>query len=303
MNEIRAAIEAVVKVHMSINYRTMNAKPRLIKETCIAGAVLDRTVKLTYGCVSGRSRKHRENPTPKEVQDNNDRIAIRKLARVINANFGPGDYHVVLTDAKGMSEEEAIKERQLFLRRMRREYRKAGSEMKAVWTTEMDPRSHHHLVMSSIDINRIVSQWPHGRVNVMPLDDARDYTKLAEYFIKQTNAAFRDPSRATRQRYGRTRNLEDPVIVKQEARVSDLNRNHIKPVKGYHLDPDSIEEYVNPITGIPTLTYRMIADDAVSKNGSYRRRMRGKKIREESFARFQALRQTEFSDLFEWGYL
>lgn len=281
----------------------MKTKPRLIKETCIAGAVLDRTIKLTYGCVRGKARKKKENPTPKQVQDNNDRIAIKKLARVINANFGPGDYHVVLTDAKGMTEAEALKERKLFLRRMRREYKKAGSEMKAVWATEMDPRSHHHLIMSSIDIQQIVRQWPHGRVNVLPLDDARDYTKLAEYLIKQTNEAFRDPSRATRQRYGRTRNLEDPVLVKQEARASDFNINKIRPVKGYHLDPDSIEEYTNPITGIPTITYRMIADDAVQKNAAYRKRIRGRKIKEESFARFQALKQTEFSDLFEWEFI
>lgn len=281
----------------------MKTKPRLIKETCIAGAVLDRTIKLTYGCVRGKTRKKRENPTPKQVQDNNDRIAIKKLARVINANFGPGDYHVVLTDAKGMTEEEALKERKLFLRRMRREYKKAGSEMKAVWATEMDPRSHHHLIMSNIDIQAIVKQWPHGRVNVLPLDDARDYTKLAEYLIKQTNEEFRDPSRATRQRYGRTRNLEDPVLVKQEARASDFNINKIRPVKGYHLDPDSIEEYTNPITGIPTITYRMIADDAVQKNAAYRKRIRGRKIKEESFARFQALKQTEFSDLFEWEFI
>lgn len=281
----------------------MKVKPRLIKETCIAGAVLDRTIKLTYGSVRGKSRKKKENPTPKQVQDNNDRIAIRKLARVINANFGPGDFHVVLTDAKGMTEEEALKERQLFLRRMRREYKKADSEMKAVWATEMDPRSHHHLIMSGIDIQKIVRQWPHGRVNVLPLDDARDYTKLAEYLIKQTNTAFRDPSMATRQRYGRTRNLEDPVVVKQEARACDFDINKIRPVKGYHLDPDSIEEYTNPITGIPTLTYRMIADDAVQKNAAHRKRWRGKRIKEESFARFEALKQTEFSDLLEWGFL
>lgn len=281
----------------------MKVKPRLIKETCIAGAVIDRTIKLTYGCVNGKSRKKRENPTPQQVQDNNDRIAIRKLARLINANFGPGDIHVVLTDAIGMTEEQALAERKKFLRRMRREYKKLGREMKAVWATEMDPRSHHHLIMSGIDIELIMKQWPYGRVKLFPLDGDRDYTQLADYFIKETNAAFRDPSRATRQRYGRTRNLEDPVVVKQEARASDFNVNSIKPIKGYHIIPDSIEEYTNPITGIPTITYRMIADDAVPKNAAYKKRLRGKKIREESYARFQALRQTEFSDLFEWGYL
>lgn len=292
-----------MKVHTSINYTTtMKQKPQLIKETCIAGAVIDRTIKLTYGCVRGKKRRKRENPTPEQVQKNNDRIAIRKLARLINANFGPGDLHVVLTDASGMSEREALKERQNFLRRMRREYRKAGSDMKAIWATEMDPRSHHHLVMSGIDINVIARQWPHGRVKVLPLDNARDYTKLAEYLIKETNDAFRDPSRATKQRYGRTRNLEDPVIVRQAVRECDFNINKIKPVKGYHLDPDSIEEFTNPITGIPTITYRMIADDAVKKNAAYRRRMRGKKIKDESFKRFEALRQTEFSDLFEWVF-
>lgn len=281
----------------------MKAKPRLIKETCIAGAVLDRTIKLTYGSVNGKFRRKKENPTPEKVQENNDRIAIRKLARVINANFGPGDVHVVLTDAEGMTEEEALKERALFLRRMRREYKKLGVEMKAVWTTEMTPRSHHHMIMSRIDYRIIDRQWKHGRVKFFPLDGSRDYTKLAEYFIKETSAAFRDPARATRQRYGRTRNLEEPVIIRQAARAQDFNINSIRPVKGYHLDPDSLQEYTNPITGIPTITYRMIADDAVAENAAHRKRVRGKKVKDESFARFEALRQTEFSDLFEWGFL
>ena len=47
----------------------------------------------------------------------------------------------------------------------------------------------------------------------------------------------------------------------------------------------------------------MIADDAVAKNAAHRKRVRGKKVKDESFARFEALRQTEFSDLFEWGFL
>ena len=260
----------------------MKAKPRLIKETCIAGAVLDRTIKLTYGSVNGKFRRKKENPTPEKVQENNDRIAIRKLARVINANFGPGDVHVVLTDAEGMTEEEALKERSLFLRRMRREYKKLGMEMKAVWTTEMTPRSHHHMIMSRIDYRIIDRQWQHGRVKFFPLDGSRDYTKLAEYFIKETSAAFR---------------------IRQAARAQDFNINSIRPVKGYHLDPDSLQEYTNPITGIPTITYRMIADDAVAENAAHRKRVRGKKVKDESFAKFEALRQTEFSDLFEWGFL
>lgn len=282
-----------------------NTKPRLVKETCIAGAVIDRTIKLISGSANGRRRKERKNPTPEGTQKNNDRIAIRKLTRLINANFGPGDSHLVLTYEKRVDEETALKELKKLKRNLQNDCKKQGIELKCIWATELDPRAHHHLIINttSVSMEMIKRRWKCGRFNLLPLDGDRNYWKLADYIVKQTNEAFRDPNKAIRQRYGRTRNLEEPVIVRQPARARDFNIRNLEPIKGYQIDEDSIQEYVNPITGIPTIYYTMTAIDALPRlSGKYRGR-NSRIVKDESFSRFEALRQTEFSDLFEWGYV
>ena len=285
----------------------MNTKPRLVKETCIAGAVIDRTIKLVYGSVGGRTRKEKTNPTPEAVQLNNDRIAIRKLTRKMNANFGPGDSHIVLTYRDPVKEETAIKELKLFLRRFKRDCSKAGIELKCIWTTELDKRAHHHLLVNTSDgitIEMIRKQWRNGNPKLMPLDDDRNYWRLADYFIKETNHHFRDEKKQMKQRYGCTRNLESPVIVRQPAKASEFKTIDIKPIKGYQIDEDSIQEYINPITGIPTIYYTMTAIDAIPRcAGRWRGGKKARVVKDESFSRFEELRQTEFSDLFEWDFL
>ena len=98
----------------------MNARPRLVKETCIAGRVIDRTIRVTHGVVAGKKRSEKKNQTPESVQKNNDRIAILNLTRKINANFGAGDGHLILTYAKEPDHEEARHCFELFRRRLQR---------------------------------------------------------------------------------------------------------------------------------------------------------------------------------------
>ena len=139
---------------------------------------------------------------------------------------------------------------------------------------------------------------------LMPLDDDRNYWRLADYFIKETNHHFRDEKKQMKQRYGCTRNLESPVIVRQPARASEFKTIDIKPIKGYQIDEDSIQEYINPITGIPTIYYTMTAIDDIPRcAGRWRGGKKSRIVKDESFSRFEELRQTEFSDLFEWEFL
>ena len=93
---------------------------KVIRETCIAGAVIDRTVKASFP--HGGARRPKSKPTSEAVRKNNDRIAAKKLTRLINANFMPGDLHVTLTYAEVVNVEKANHELDLWLRRMRREY-------------------------------------------------------------------------------------------------------------------------------------------------------------------------------------
>lgn len=283
----------------------MKAKPRLVKETCIAGRVIDRTIRITHGVVGGKKRAERKNPTPESVRKNNDRIATLILTRKINANFGPDDGHLILTYAKEPTHEEARRYFDLFKRRLQRKAKKAGIEVRMVWATELDSRIHHHVVISRIDLALIRECFTWGRVKWIPLDEESNgnYYRLAEYIIKETAEHFRDPASQTKQRYSCTRNLESPIIVRQPASPKEFNIDKIKPIKGYVIDEDTIIEFENPINGCPTISYMMTAIDPEPRLKKWRGGKNARKVRQESLVTFEQLRQMEFSDLFEWDYL
>lgn len=283
----------------------MKDKPKLIKETCIAGRVIDRTIRVTHGVVAGKKRAGKTKPTSESVQRNNDRIAMMNLSRKINANFGADDGHLILTWKEVPTQEEAEHAFGLFRRRLQRKCKKIGTEVKMVWSTELQSRIHHHIVINRIDLALIRECWTWGRVKWIPLDNESNgnYYKLAEYIIKETAENFRDPDSQTKQRYSCTRNLESPIIIRQPASPKEFSIDNIKPIKGYVVDEDTIMEYENPISGCPTITYMMTAIDIEPRLKKWRGGKNARKVRQESLATFERLRQMEFSDLFEWDYL
>lgn len=85
----------------------------------------------------GISRGDKVKPTKEEQEKVNTRQAERKLRILINANYGYGDYHLVLDyiRRKGESDRTPEQMRQdidVFLRECRKEYRKAGLEFKYI---------------------------------------------------------------------------------------------------------------------------------------------------------------------------
>lgn len=261
---------------------------KVIRETCIAGAVIDRTVKASFP--HGGCRRPRSKPTSDAVRKNNDRIAAKQLTRLINANFFPGDLHTTLTYAEVVSVEEANHELNLWLRRMRREYRRRGKEFKYIAVTEyQNKRIHHHIVMTEIDFSTINRQWTAGRIRCTALDETRSYKALADYLIKETQKTFRQPDNAVKRRWKASRNLTRPVVKREWVSVRELFRNP-KPLKGYQLDEDSIRRYQNPITGLEHLEYQMIAIDQEPR---LRRWKKGRKARPETYIRMDDLRYQE----------
>lgn len=283
----------------------MKTKPRLIKETCIAGRVIDRTIRVTHGVVGGKKRAQKTNPTSESVQKNNDRVSTLNLSRKINANFGPDDGHLILTWKDEPTSEEADHTFGLFRRRLQRKAKKLGIEVRMVWATELQSRLHHHVIINRIDLALIRECWTWGRVKWIPLDDESNgnYYRLAEYIIKETSENFRDPANQTKQRYSCTRNLESPIIVRQPASPREFSIDRIRPIKGYQIDMDTVTEYENPISGCPTISYMMVAIDREPRLKRWRGGKDARRVKQESLATFEALRQVEFSDLFEWDYL
>lgn len=262
---------------------------RVVRETRISGAVIDQSIKVSHRHPG--TRKPNRNITPETVQKHNSRLAVYKLSGKINANFFPGDYHLVLTySGKEPSRDEAQHELQLFMSRMRREFQKIDEPFKWIVATEYkNHRIHHHLVMNYIDIEVVQKQWRRGMVRVTPLDRNRDYTELAEYIIKETEKTFRDPANSTKQRYSCSRNLVNPIIKREVVSERMLGADP-KALKGYAIVEESIRRFEHPFTGLEHLEFRMVSTEYSPRLKVWRK---GKKVKEESYRRAMAMKQLE----------
>lgn len=119
--------------------------------------------------------------TPPDVMKVNDRNAVAELRRVLNANFRPMDYHLVLTHEGDPppSQEEAKAALERFIRKCRAEYKREGLEFKYVAVTEyLHTRIHHHIVVPRAELSRITALWG-GIVRVSVLDNSGQYGALA----------------------------------------------------------------------------------------------------------------------------
>nr|DAJ96031.1 MAG TPA: protein of unknown function DUF1424 [Caudoviricetes sp.] len=265
---------------------------RVIRETCIAGAVIDRCIKASFP--RGGKRKKKEKVTSDAVKKNNDMLALKNLTRLINLNFYPGDLHTTLTYAEELSPEEANSELEKWIKRMRREYKKLDKEFYYIAVTEFkNKRIHHHVVMNYIDFQVINRQWKMGRIRCTPLDKTRNYRVLAEYLIKETQKTFREPENATKRRWKPSRNLKRPVVKREWVSISQLfqNLDDIKPLKGYEIDRDTLRKYTNPVTKLDHLEYQMVSNEAVPRLSVWRK---GKKVnRNETYRKMDEMRQMD----------
>lgn len=284
-----------MKVHQSIITRfigRITMLERVIRETCIAGAVIDRCIKASFP--RGGKRKKKEKAASDAVKKNNDMLALKNLTRLINLNFYPGDLHTTLTYAKELSPEEANSELDKWIKRMRREYKKLDKEFYYIAVTEFkNKRIHHHVVMNYIDFQVINRQWKMGRIRCTPLDKTRNYRVLAEYLIKETQKTFREPENATKRRWKPSRNLKRPVVKREWVSISQLfqNLDDIKPLKGYEIDRDTLRKYTNPVTKLDHLEYQMVSNEAVPRLSVWRK---GKKVnRNETYRKMDEMRQMD----------
>lgn len=258
---------------INLDTKTMKEKNKngsnFVREICVAGPCIDVAIK--YSSNRQGQRAPKTNPTREAVLKNNDRIAVKKLTRLLNANFFPGDWHITLTyDGEIPAEKEAKKELKNFLRRIEREYKKAGKVFKYIAVTEYkNHRIHHHVVVSHIDSDIIIKQWKRGHVNFSPLNNTRNYRKLAEYLIKETSKTLREPGNEVKQRWSASRNLIRPVVMRQSVQPKALYEEP-KAFKGYQIDPDTVCRFENPYTGIEHLEYMMVSMDPVPRIKSWR---------------------------------
>lgn len=116
-----------------------------------------------------RGKKYRESSETQKLL--NAKYAERKLVRLLHANFTDKDLAIGLDyadDTRPKTPEEAQRNFQNFLRRVKRLYKKAGAgEVKYISVIEFGEKSgnvHHHIVMSGgVDRDEIEKAWGLGR--------------------------------------------------------------------------------------------------------------------------------------------
>lgn len=228
-----------------------------VKRTTQAG----KTIEVEYYYTSqynrkGQCRADKVKPTKEAQKKINNKQAERKLRLLLNANFGYGDYHVILDYIREPNKPDRTKEEMQtdiakFLRELRKLYRKQGKELKYVHVMEIGKKGarHHHLVVNKLDTELLQQAWykayeGHNRVKVFPLDDTGNYAELAAYLIKYTSEHRRDEGALMGKRYNSSRNLVHPEPKYEicTSRAYYRVREDIKPPKGYYIPADSIEQ-------------------------------------------------------------
>ncbi|MBO6108095.1 MAG: hypothetical protein J6P16_01685 [Eubacterium sp.] len=179
----------------------------------------------------------------------NARRECRELTIKLNANFSPGDFHLVLDytrDNRPETIEDAKEDRSAFMRRLRYVYKKAGVILKYAIVTEYGKKGglHHHIIVNrdrNIDSDEIRRIWKKGRIHLNPMEDNPNYQRLAEYILK-TRKYWRKLGGHGRQ-WTCSRNLVRPE-TKKTIMKRDAYFELPKPKKGYVLDTQSVREGV-----------------------------------------------------------
>ncbi|ADZ82458.1 rolling circle replication-associated protein [Cellulosilyticum lentocellum] len=235
-----------------------------IEEKCIAGKTIEieRKYSSRYkkkGITRGKNKK----PTTEEQKEINNRMAEKKLRRKINANFGEGDYHLVLNfrpEERPKTKQEAKKQIENFIRSLRKEYREQNMELKYIHVIEQGKNGamHHHLVINEIDPKTISKAWKFGRININPLDETGQYAKLASYLIKYTSKVIGTDRAIYGRRWNESKNLKEPVVEKRIVKEKGWYREEAKAPKGYYVQKESIAKGICPYSGYPYFKYTLV---------------------------------------------
>lgn len=206
----------------------------------------------------GIKRGDKVKPTTEQQKKINKRQAERKLRILINANYGYGDYHLVLDYIRkkgepGRNRDQMRKDIDTFLRECRKEYKKAGLTLRYIHAMEIGKKGarHHHLVVNKIDTKILQRCWykayeGHNRIKVFPLDDSGNYPELAAYLIKYTDEHRKNEDGALQgRRWDCSKNLKRPEPEVRVITDRQWFRSEPKEIKGYYVDKNSVSRGVH----------------------------------------------------------
>lgn len=192
-------------------------------------------------------RNKRKGTTTAQKQDENERDAVKRLARVLNANYTHGDLFLtckydddgfaelartaIANRKEGQSTEDAVLEAaehdlDNFLRRLKRHLKSKGIASEDIRivssTSDMNGktgefvRPHHHLVIPRITFEEAAKLWYDGSVEYQILKDQDDYTPLAAYICAQVRR------RPDAKKWSTTRNMKKTVVNERWANEGEI---------------------------------------------------------------------------------
>lgn len=172
----------------------------------------------------GRAKK--KQLTRKAQEELNERNSIKKLSRLLNANFTDKDIWLTLTyDDEHLpdSEEKAYKDTANYIRRLRRV---SKEPLKYIIVTEThtedgEPtRVHHHIVVNFPDRDTAERLWKlGGRKQSRRLQpDIHGFDGMAHYLGKQKKPP-KDENRKITRRWRSSRNLKKPKVTVADYKI------------------------------------------------------------------------------------
>lgn len=190
-----------------------------VVRTYESGIIGEKTKFWVQGERPAGAKSRRKEKQDIRKQEQNEYSAIKRMARLLHANYQQGDLILGLdysetgmekitgrarkehTDFDSATEEEqadmiweaAWHEASLCLRRVARAMAEQGQELQYILvTSDMDGdtgervRVHHHLIVKAGCQQLFLQKWGKlGSVDWSPISKQADYTPIAEYLIKQ----------------------------------------------------------------------------------------------------------------------
>ena len=212
----------------------------------------------------GIPRGKNRNKTKENQERVNRRQDIKRLTLLLNENFGYGDYHLTMTYAPAHrpdTMEEARKDLQKVIRKMRSCYKRADKELRYIAVTEYGTKGalHHHIVINGgVGTREIQDIWQKGRCHFHPLDKDGEYSRLAAYLMKKKKN-WKEQG-GTGKYYKRSNNLVMPVTNKQIITSRDGYYEKPRARKGYYIEGDTVQSGYTK-EGWPYMSYILVKEN------------------------------------------
>ena len=225
-----------------------------------------------YGFHDKRGRK--ENQTPEQVRRAYIERRKKQLRWLMNENFKDGrDALLTLSWRKGEAPktlEETKHQAELFVRRLRAEYKAWGLELKYIYCVEIGPRGSRHIhimVSNAAEIAPVtLYRYWDGIMDIKVLYTQGQYGDIANYMVKQYAEKTALVTGGDIKRcFETSRNLKKPEVTVERIREKDI-RKEIKEPEGMILDKASVRQGVGKITGRPYRFYRLLITAKVREN-------------------------------------